>query len=507
MAEATHFTRSRLIASLLRIQHADKDAKKDNVTKLSAYLAEGLAAAQADPELFAHLIAWNGKNGKVRDSKVAFPLIALRALRKSDTDLAENAVANLLMLSPRDLVRAYDFSKHLTSKGQPILGGHRRMLERGLRQYLTEREQRVNWWDRTALQHRDTLKRLYRLAHQRPSPRAQAILFERKYPPNSIFAKVRDLRHYPAKEAAGMILEYKIPFQVAVGAVNLKDKDVALALIEGMTGNQLITNTAMLTRMGVMADPVLLSAYTAAVDRSKKDTRTESLKAGHAATHVKDESAKAKLSSIQKAGTERLGSIEGDWLVLGDRSGSMAQAIEAARQVAALIANRVSGKVHLVFFNVAPTPFDVSGKSYAKIAEETKRVGANGGTSIGCGLDLLLSMGEIVNAIAIVSDGGENQAPLFPVVYRKYCTALSVEPTVYLFHVPGDPNVLTPRCRDAGIQVEEFELRGEVDFYSLPNIVKTLRAGRYALFEEIMATPLLTFADIFKEEIGHAHQD
>jgi len=114
--------------------------------------------------------------------QLAFPLVALRTLAKADADLAENAVANLLLLSPRDLVRAYDFSKHLTAQGRPIRGGQRRMLERGIRLYLTEREKRVAWWDRTVLQHRDSMKRLYRLAHQKPSFRAQAILFQKKYP-------------------------------------------------------------------------------------------------------------------------------------------------------------------------------------------------------------------------------------------------------------------------------------------------------------------------------------
>ena len=173
--------------------------------------------------------------------------------------------------------------------------------------------------------------------------------------------------------------------------------------------------------------------------------------------------------------------------------------MEVARQVAGLIAERVSGSVYLVFFNTSPTWFDVTGKTYAEIVEGTRRVSAGGATSIGCGLDWMHAKGLPVGGIAVVSDGGENRTPVFATVYKKYCEALSIEPPVYLFHVPGDADAFSGNCERAGIQVEKFELGKEIDYYSLPNIVKTLRANRYALYEEIMATPLLTFASVFAE--------
>jgi len=59
-----------------------------------------------------------------------------------------------------------------------------------------------------------------------------------------------------------------------------------------------------------------------------------------------------------------------------------------------------------------------------------------------------------------------------------------------------------------------------VDFYSLPNLVQTMRTNRYSLIEEIMETPLLTLEQAFakfeedfndipdegvgKEELSHA---
>src|SRR3990167_3951058 len=90
MVETTTYTRNALIGSLLKMTHG----------KLEEYVKVGLAAATADPDLFGHFITWNSQRGKVRDAKIAFAVLALRGVKKGDRDLAENAVANLLLLSP-----------------------------------------------------------------------------------------------------------------------------------------------------------------------------------------------------------------------------------------------------------------------------------------------------------------------------------------------------------------------------------------------------------------------
>jgi hypothetical protein len=52
-------------------------------------------------------------------------------------------------------------------------------------------------------------------------------------------------------------------------------------------------------------------------------------------------------------------------------------------------------------------------------------------------------------------------------------------------------------CHRNGIAIEQFELGGHVDYYSLPNLVKTMRTSRYSLVDEILETKLLTFKDVF----------
>ena len=109
-----------------------------------------------------------------------------------------------------------------------------------------------------------------------------------------------------------------------------------------------------------------------------------------------------------------------------------------------------------------------------------------------------MKKGEVVNGIAIISDGGENCNPYFHGVYPKYCAQTGMDIPVYMFHVGGMYNEFHRFTENAGINVETFKLGRNVDYYSLPNLIRTLRTSRYTLVEEIMETKLLTFNDVFK---------
>jgi hypothetical protein len=487
MVERTEVTRNQIVNQLMRVGHGKFDIYKD----------VGLKAVNSEPELFAHLIAWNNKHGQVRDTKVAFPVIALRG--EPDAELYENAVAHLCVLDPRNLLRAVEFHKGLKNGAGAGAG---RLLKRGVYKYIKAREKDRRWWDKTVIQHRKSMKALYALYHIKPSQRAQSVLFDGKKPKGSVFEALKNLKNMTSEEAAGTILNFNIPFNIAVGAIpGLKNKpEIALALIERMSGNELVTNTEMLKRLGVFTDPALKSAYDSAIVRMQKDKKTSTLKATRAKEFVTDEKAKAKLKSIEEQELQKLGGIDGDWLVLGDKSGSMRQGIELARQVAGLIAQQVTGKVHLVFFHSSPTYFDVSGKDYDAILEITKRQRADGMTSIGVGLDYIMKKGEIVNGIAIATDGGENTHPYFVDAYQKYVEKVGMEPPVYIFKVRGEHNVLKTHCDRFGVMAEVFDMQKDVDFYSLPNVIKTMRTSRYTLVEEIMEVPLMTFADVFERK-------
>ncbi|MFA5584296.1 MAG: hypothetical protein WDA09_08785 [Bacteriovoracaceae bacterium] len=487
--EKAVISQQQIVNQLLRMPHGD----------LKVYADIGLKAAKHEAELFAHLIAWNEINGTIRDSKVAFPVFALRGER--DDELFENAAAHLCKLSPKDLLRASRFHKEL---GPHDLNGGGAWLKKAIRMYLKTREENRGWWDSTALQHRNSMKSLYAMHHIVPGQRAQKVLFEKEYPRGSIFEAVAELKHMNPQEAAGTILNRKIPYLVAVGALGgIKGKtDIVLALIERMTGQELITNTNMLQKMGVFENSALRASYEAALERMKRDKKTTTLKAEKAAQAIQ-KADKKTAQKIQRAQEEKIDNskgIQGNWLVLGDKSGSMSSAIEVARNLSAVIARAVKDEVHLIFFNREPTYFNVTGKSLEEIRELTRRQYSGGGTSVGVGLDYLREKKIIVNGIAICTDGEENSLPLFYRAYQKYSEELGINPTVYLFLVPGN-DVVENKCRRAGIPITVFKNAHKMDYYSLENIAKTLRTSRYSLLEEIMETPLLTMAEVFKKQL------
>lgn len=499
--EVSNINRQTLINELVKSHHG----------ALEEYVPIVLQAAKYDPEFLAHLIVWNLAKGEIRDSKIALPIIHLRTISREDSEFAESAVASLLTLDPRSLVKAYKFNKELVNKKMTISGGHRKFLEVGFRKYLEVREANRGWWDKTVIQHKKSMKSLYAVSHFKPNNYAQAILFDNDFnlpeTKSSIFQKISQLRNMDPNQAAGVILNNNLPFQIVVGALGKKKEDyekdpaLILALLEGMSGQQLISQTKLLSSMGVLSSPMLKSEYDKALGRASKDKKFSTLKAGKAIEKLQgDESISpeliAKLTAVQDSKISQK-TIEGDWLVLGDCSGSMEKAVDITKYVASYITKSVQGKVYMIFFNTDPRVFDVTGKSLEEIKALSKHVRADGGTSCGCGIKYLQDRNISINGIAIISDGGDNTNPYFHTAYLSYVNKMGIEPETYFFRLTGgNVDVMSGYCQQTGIHLNTIN-SDKMDYYSLPNVIATMKTGRYSLVDEIMNTPLLTFNTVF----------
>lgn len=487
--ENTTLTKQRILSELSKSPHG----------KLSEYMPIGKQAIAQEPQFAAHLLAWDRTHGQIRDSKVALPVVTL-AFSK-EPEFLDNAFAHLAMLGPRELLRAYTFAREVRPVGQML------PFRRLITNYLAEKESDKGW-DHLAIQHRKTLKTLYALSHARPEKdRTRAVLFGKDanknplpLPKGSVFEAVSNLKNMSPTEAAGAILRFKIPFLIAMGAlgVKAKDTDLVLALIERMSATELVTNTKMLEKLGVKTNPALRGKFEEALAKaatSKKNT----LKTTAAIDAIGDEGLKNKLRGLQDKQIANLKGPEGTWLVLADKSGSMAHSIDVSRHVAGTLSKICNGKVYLVFFDTTPITVDVTGLSLDQIEKATKHIHASGGTSIGVGLNRMLAEKVEVDGIAIVSDGAEHQGPMFPEVYKKYVDTFQKDVPVYFYSCDGEPDNLTRRMSAAGHEMQTFDIRGgKLDYYSIPNLAQTLRASRYSIVDEIMATPLLSLADVLK---------
>ena len=66
-------------------------------------------------------------------------------------------------------------------------------------------------------------------------------------------------------------------------------------------------------------------------------------------------------------------------------------------------------------------------------------------------------------------------------------------------HSWGDQD-LAKTMKDAGLSLQEFDCTGVVDYYSLPNLIATMRTNQYSLADEILATPLLTLKEAYTND-------
>jgi hypothetical protein len=497
--ENLELTKQKLISELSKSPHG----------KLAEYVPVAKQGIAQEPEFAAHLLAWDRTHGQIRDSKVALPVVTL-AFEK-EPEFIDNAFAHLALLGPRELLRAYTFAREIRPVGQML--SFRRLIGN----YLAEKEESKGW-DHLAIQHRKTLKELYALSHARPEKdRTHAVLFGFKgkdadkvklpLPKGSVFEAVANLKNMSPTEAAGTILKYHVPFLIAMGALGskAKDTDLVMALINAMSATELVTNTKMLEKLGVKTNPALRSAFETALAKAST-SRKNTLKTTAAIDAIEDEGLKNKLRGLQDKQIAALKGPEGTWLILGDKSGSMSQSIDISRHVAGTLSKICNGKVYLVFFDTNPMTVDVTGLSLDQIQAATRHIRAGGGTSIGCGLNRMLAEKIEVDGIAIVSDGAEHQGPLFPEIYRKYVDAFQKDVPVYFYRCDGENDNLTQRMSAAGHEMQTFDIRGKLDYYSLPNLAQTMRASRYSIVDEILGTPLLSLKDVLKtsKDLVHA---
>lgn len=469
-------------------------------------------ACRVDPEFLAHLIAYDYVHGQIKDSKVALPVLTV-AHRDFPDELVENSLAHLVALSPREILRGLRFAVEMATPAR-----RQRLIERAIRLYLTEQENDFGRWSRKVARHRRAIKSLYCLTHKRAPEYASAVLFgfvrengqkiPKPLPAGSVFVDIANLSKMPPNLAAAAIQKWHLSPLVVSGAMAgskaLEDSAVVHATVEQMSATEVVTQAAAIERKGLKRDQALKETVRkkiAAAATSDKAT----LKTSVAADEVEDNSLRTMLRELQERQIQNLKDtgkgIDGNWLVIADKSGSMEIGIEVAKHVAAAIAKFVTGKVWLVFCDTTVAAYNVTGMPLEKIRKVTQYIQANGGTSYGVGLEW--AKDKELDGIVIVGDGGENNAPIFANAYLAYQKRHGGKDVpVYFFETinsawAGYDGAFQTYMKTAGLAFTPFDLRhGKVDYYSIPNLVQQMSANRFGLIDRVMAAPLLTLETV-----------
>ncbi len=471
-----HDIRVQILNSFLTTPHR----KLDELAPLHA------SALERDPLFYGHLAPWYFEKGEVRDHKTLF----VAHLATSDfSEFREAAWALLQKLAPYEVARVLDHSKRVNGKTP-------RSLKSAIAHYLETRENNPRQFDGAVMRARDDLKHLYASLRLKPDPRAQAILFDEQPPQDSPLAALKNLaKAESAEEQAEIIVANKIPYTTAVGALKHITPALLVALINAMSPQEVINNMASLKRRGAMDHAEVKALIEAKLAEAKTDKRVSTMKARKAVQVAQlDMETERKLTEITDQRVADKVEIKRPTALFVDKSGSMTQAIEVARQLAALIGAVITAEFRVYAFDTAAFEIKATvpeGKRPTLSDWEVafKFIKANGGTSIGVALAKLLKDKVYVEQLILVTDEGENTAPFFRDAWTEYAKEMTTAPSVIIVKVGGSHAPFEKGLQERGIEVMSYEFKG--DHYSLPNILPLLAMpSRSELVDIIMGYEL-----------------
>ena len=149
----------------------------------------------------------------------------------------------------------------------------------------------------------------------------------------------------------------------------------------------------------------------------------------------------------------------------------MTQAIDVAKEVAALV-SAICTDFRVLAFDTETFAVTAQGAQRSAWERAFRMVKADGATSIGAPLAKLARERQYVEQLVIITDMGENTAPLFHDAYAQYVREMGVGPLVTIVAVGGSDQRFLNRLREQAIPLTVWEFSG--DYYSLPNILRFL---------------------------------
>ncbi|BAZ30002.1 hypothetical protein NIES4074_24520 [Cylindrospermum sp. NIES-4074] len=436
---------------------------------------------ELDPIFYGHLAVWYQRHGDVRDHKEVFLGYLLTS------NVTEHRNAGFVMLQefpPYQVARIVDFMKQQQGKVP-------RSARTAVRLYLQEREKNPQFFDRAALRAHKAMKHLYATLHIKPGQRADAVLFKGTPPEDSLAFILKQLAkaEKPLDQAA-LIVEHNIPYAIAIGAVKQVTPTVLVALINSMSPQEVINNLKSLQGRGAMEHPEVKKLIDGKLQAAAKSDRVSAFKATVAADVTQlDAQTVALLENVTNEQVKKRGKIAKSTALLVDKSGSMTEAIEIGKRLAAMISGVTEADLFVYAFDTIPYPVKAEGTELTDWERAFKLIQAGGGTSCGCGLEALRRKKQQVEQIIIVTDEGENTQPYFADAYQAYQRDLGLIPNVIIIQVGGAYGLLEQILKQRQIPVDTFAFKG--DYYSLPNLIPLLcRPSRLELLMEILETPL-----------------
>lgn len=473
-----------------------------------------------DPLFYSHLACWYYKNGDIRDHNEVFtsmlitdPYIDNRevgvALFRKHAVFMKNRIVGFI--KGKEVTLRKKTGKKIKKKNKSVeeiknekikVGLNKSLptiFKKDLYKYLKWLESDIQKFDSIFMKYGKDLKSLYFAPGKRAFPtsdRAQDILFHDKVPEDSKISVLEELSKASPVKAAKLIVENKIPYSVAVGAIEKVTPSILVALINNMTSMEILNNLSSLEEKGAMRNEKIKALILGKLEKAKKDKNVSALKSKKAISvnRIKDEETIKQLEEVADNQVKKKGVIKYPIAVFVDSSSSMDSSIEVGKNVAVLISGISESELTVVTFDTMAREITAKGRTLKDWEEAFKPVRASGCTSIGCALDYLIRKEKYVEGIVIITDEGENSKPLFSEVYSKYQEKFRVAPNIVVIRMECSSNggSLTHYLKGSNISFDVFTPKGD-DYLGLPGLIPLLTKGsKLDLVYEIMDTPLLT---------------
>ncbi|MCA9792192.1 MAG: hypothetical protein KC910_10370 [Candidatus Eremiobacteraeota bacterium] len=459
--------RLELLNSLLTTPHRETD-------KLGQLHRDMLAR---DPAFYGPLAVWYQDNGRVRDHKELFVAFLLASQLP---DHREAGATLLQALPPYQVARVVSLLK---KQG----GRFPRLARTAVVEYLRHREADPARFDRAALRARKALKSLYAGLHIRPGERAQAVLFDGNPPEDSLaFALKRLAQADQPEEQARLIRAHRIPFTIAIGALSKVEPQLWVALVEGMSPQEVINNLSNLKSRGALENPEAKALIEKRLAEAAGDERVSAFKALKAAEALGSSLDDATAQQLEKVAAEQLkkqGRITRSTALLIDKSSSMQQSLELGKQLAAMVSAAVEAELEVVAFDTRAHQVTAEGTELRDWDRAFARVFPGGASSPGSAVEWLGQ--RRFEQLVLVTDENENRPPFLCGALQ----ALEQLPDVLIIRVGEHSQNISKSLDEAKLAYDTFTFEG--DYYSLPNLLPLLsKPSRLELLMEILATPL-----------------
>jgi len=455
-----------MFQELMKVPHGDIPAALEIHKKL----------CDKNPLFYAKTATWYQENGAVRDHKVAF----VRTLFGRSEQAYRDAAWALLQDMPPYL------AMQVVQKRNP------RSLRSAMIHYFANMDEGELAYQilRGAKDLRQIVRRLHIPTSKSENPNLQMVGRELFGEPElrSVFKKLEEAK---TEEDVQNILRKsvpRVPPYIAVSALKVRTPGIMRVLIESMSINELLQSLNSLGRMGAVKPNLRLIRQK--IEKAVEDKRLNAARVNQIKKSLDAELVPPEifddLEFVTQEKVRRISKIDKQVVILADASGSMQTSLVAARQLAAMLSMACQQRPYI--YTCSETPVEITPKEWTATGVENAMnlITAAGSTPLGSGLFLMQRQNRQVDAIILITDGGENASPFFLLEYKK----LKNQPSIIIVRVPGENDVLSRLFKDQNITFDRIELE-TVDQYSLDQIIHFV--GKISPFEtitEIMALPL-----------------